>query len=67
MTRPATEESTSAVYFSCPKFTVLLEVRGTTIVKAASIVTTFQGQTIGTLTSWAQAKFGVPIVVEKIS
>ena len=57
----------SKVYFSCPKFTVLLVMKGTVIVKAAPVVKAFEGQTIGALSSWARTKFGGPIVVEKIS
>jgi hypothetical protein len=56
----------SKVYFSCPKFTVLLVTRGSIIVKAAPIVKRFEGQTIGALTSWARSRFGGPIVVEKL-
>ena len=57
----------SKVYFSCPKFTVLLVMKGAVIVKAAPIAKAFEGQTIGGLTSWAQTKFGGPIIVKKIS
>ena len=57
----------SKVYFSCPKFTVLLVMRGPVIVKAAPIVKRFEGQTIGALTSWAESKFGGPIIVQKLS
>jgi len=56
----------SKVYFSCPKFTVLLVTNGPMIVKAAPIVKRFEGQTIGALTSWARTKFGGPILVEKL-
>jgi len=42
-------------------------MKGTVIVKAAPVVKAFEGQTIGALASWAQAKFGGPIMVEKIS
>jgi hypothetical protein len=55
------------VYFSCRSFTVLLIVEGTVIRKAAPRVKSFEGQTIGSLTSWAEAKFGGPIIVEKLS
>jgi hypothetical protein len=54
------------VYFSCPKFTVLLAVEGSIIVEAAPIVKTFEGQTIGALTSWARSKFGGPIIVQNL-
>ena len=57
----------NSVYFSCLKFTVRLVVRGTVIVEAAPIVKTFEGQTIGALTTWAHDKFGGPIVVQKLS
>ncbi len=60
-------EPTTKTYFSCPKFTVLLTLKGTVIVKAAPIVKAFEGQTIGALTLWAHRKFGGPISVEKIS
>jgi hypothetical protein len=42
--------ATIKVYFSCPKFTVLLVVKGAVIVKAAPVVKAFEGQTIGALT-----------------
>ena len=57
----------STVYFSCPKFTVRLVVDGTVIRKAAPIVRSFEGQTIGALTTWAEAKFGGPVIVQKLS
>ncbi len=57
----------SKVYFSCPKFTVLLVTKGAVIVKAAPVAKAFEGQTIGALSSFAQAKFGGPIIVERIS
>ena len=57
----------SKVYFSCPKFTVLLVMKGAVIVKAAPIAKAFEGQTIGALSSFAQTKFGGPIIVKKIS
>jgi hypothetical protein len=57
----------SKIYFSCPKFTVLLAVKGRIIVKAAPIVKIFEGQTVGTLSSWARKKFGGPIVVKTLS
>ena len=47
-------------------FTVLLVMEGTVIVEAAPIVKRFEGQTIGALTSWAQSRFGGPIVVEEL-
>ena len=56
----------SKVYFSCPKFTVLLVTSGQVIVKAAPIVKRFEGQTIGALTSWARRRFGGPIIVENL-
>ena len=56
-----------SVYCSCPKFTVRLMVEGAVILQAAPIVKKFEGQTIGALTSWAHAKFGGPIIVEKLS
>jgi hypothetical protein len=56
-----------SVYFSCPKFTVRLVVEGSVILEVAPIVKTFEGQTIGALTSWAQSKFGGPIIVQKLS
>jgi hypothetical protein len=56
-----------SVYFSCPKFTVRLVMEGTIILEAAPIVKKFEGQTIGALTSWAQSKFGGPIIVQKLS
>ena len=56
----------SKVYFSCPKFTVQLVMKGPIIVTAAPIVKRFEGQTIGALTSWAQKRFGGPIIVEKL-
>jgi len=59
--------STSKVYFACPKFTVLLVLNGEVIVNAAPVVRAFEGQTIGALTSWALAKFGAPIRVERIA
>ena len=55
----------SKVYFSCPKFTVLLVMEGQIIVEAAPIVKRFEGQTIGALTSWAQRRFGGPIIVRE--
>ena len=57
----------SKVYFSCPKFTVLLVMKGAVIVKAAPIAKAFEGRTIGALSSFAQTKFGGPIIVKKIS
>ena len=57
----------SKVYFSCPNFTVLLVTNGPVIVKAAPIVKRFEGQTISALTSWAQSRFGGPIIVEKLN
>lgn len=57
----------SKVYFSCPKFTVRLVTNGPVIVEAAPIVKRFEGQTIGALTSWAESKFGGPIIVQKLS
>jgi hypothetical protein len=54
------------IYFSCPKFTVLLVTKGSVIVEAAPIVKLFEGQTIGNLTSWAQSRFGGPIIVEEL-
>ena len=57
----------SKVYFSCPKFTVRLVVSGTIIRNAAPMVKAFEGQTIGALTSWAESKFGGPIIVQKLS
>ena len=56
-----------SVYFSCREFTVRLMVRGPSSCEAAPIVKKFEGQTIGALTSWAQSKFGGPIIVEKLS
>jgi hypothetical protein len=56
----------SKVYFSCPKFTVLLVTKGSVIVTAAPIVKRFEGQTIGALTSWARSKFGGQIRVEQL-
>jgi hypothetical protein len=56
----------SKVYFSCPKFTVLLVTRGPVIVTAAPIVKRFEGQTISTLTTWARSRFGGPIIVQKL-
>jgi len=56
-----------SVYFSCPEFTVRLVMRGTIILQAAPIVRSFEGQTIGALTSWARAAFGGPIIVERLS
>ena len=56
----------SKVYFSCPEFTVLLVIKGPVILTAAPIVKRFEGQTIGALTSWAQSRFGGPIIVEKL-
>jgi hypothetical protein len=58
---------THKLYFSCPKFTVLLTMRGRTIVKAAPIIHAFEGQSIDALTAWVQTKFGGPIVVERIA
>jgi len=57
----------SRLYFSCPKFTVLLVTRGPMIVEAAPIVRRFEGQTIGVLTSWARNRFGGPIIVENLA
>lgn len=54
----------SSVYFSCPSFTVRLLLNGNTIVEAAPIVRTFEGQTIDALTRWARTRFGGPIVVK---
>ena len=54
------------IYFSCPHFTVLLMLEGAVIRKAAPIVRRFEGQTIDALTAWAKAKFGGPIIVEKL-
>ncbi len=54
------------LYFSCPKFTVLLVTEGQIIVEAAPIVRRFEGQTIGALTSWAQSRFDGPIIVQKL-
>lgn len=56
----------SKLYFSCPKFTVLLVTEGPVIVTAAPIVKRFEGQTIAALTSWAQSRFGGPIIVEEL-
>ena len=56
-----------SVYFSCPKFTVRLVMEGTVILEAAPIVKTFEGQTIGALTSWAQSRFGGPIIVRTLA
>lgn len=56
-----------SVYFSCPKFTVRLVTKGAVILKAAPIVRSFEGRTIGALTSWAWATFGGPIIVEELS
>jgi hypothetical protein len=63
----ASEQPLAKVYFSCPKFTVLLALKGPVIVEAAPVVKAFKGQTIGALTSWARTKFGGPIKVQKIS
>jgi hypothetical protein len=52
----------SSVYFSCPKFTVRLVVRGTIIQTAAPIVKQFEGQTVAALAAWAESKFGRPII-----
>ena len=52
--KPNPEAIMSKVYFSCPKFTVLLVTEGPIIVEAAPIVKRFEGQTIGALTSWAR-------------
>jgi hypothetical protein len=59
--------STSKVYFSCPRFTVLLTLKGTVIVTAAPVAKAFEGQTIDALTSWARTRFGGPIVVQRLS
>lgn len=55
------------LYFSCPKFTVLLVVNGDVIEKAAPIVTVFEGQSLDALTAWAQSRFGGPIVMKDIA
>lgn len=34
--------------------------------KPPPIVKRFEGQTVGALTSWAQARFGGPIIVQKV-
>jgi hypothetical protein len=56
----------SSYYFSCPKFTVRLVVSGTIIQEAAPIVKKFEGQTLGALASWAESKFGGPVIVEEL-
>ena len=62
-----TDGKGTAVYFSCPKFTVRLVVKDTVIREAAPIVKTFEGQTIGALATWARSKFGGPVIVKRIS
>ena len=57
----------SKVYFSCPKFTVRLVLSGAVIHKAAPMVKQFEGQPLSVLTSWAESKFGGPIIVQKLS
>jgi hypothetical protein len=56
----------SSFYFSCPKFTVRLVVKGTIIREAAPIVRAFEGQTLDALASWAKSKFGGPVIVEEL-
>jgi hypothetical protein len=56
-----------SVYFSCPKFTVRLVLAGSVIWKAAPMVKSFEGHTLGDLTSWAESKFGGPVRVQKLS
>ncbi len=57
----------STVYFSCPNFTVRLVLSGTVIRKAAPIAKSFEGHPLGALTAWAEAHFGGPIIIEKLS
>ena len=56
-----------SVYFSCPKFTARLVLSGPVIWKAAPMLKTFEGQSIDTLASWAQSKFGAPVSVQRVS
>jgi hypothetical protein len=51
----------------CPQFTVQLSVEGPLIVKAAPIVKVFERQSLDALTAWVKARFGGPIVVEKLN
>ena len=62
----AAASSSRHLYFSCPKFTVLLVLHGDVIIKAAPIVKRFEGQTLDALASWAKSRFGGPIIVEKL-
>jgi hypothetical protein len=57
----------SKVYFSCPKFTVLLVTNGPVIVKAAPIVKRFEGQTLAALAAWVKSKSWGPIIVETLA
>ena len=57
----------STIYLSCPNFTVRLVLSGTVIRKAAPIAKSFEGQPLGAITAWAEANFGGPIVIEKLS
>jgi hypothetical protein len=59
-------DGTCKVFFSYPDFTVLLRMRDTVIVKAAPIAERFEGQSIGALTTWAQSRFGGPIIVKEL-
>ena len=63
---PFPNDDTCRVYFSCPKFTVLLVTKGSIITKAAPIAKRFEGQTIEALKKWANTKFGGPIVVRSL-
>lgn len=56
----------SSYYFSCPKFTVRLVVSGTIIREAAPIVKKFEGQALEALASWAESKFGGPVIVKEL-
>jgi hypothetical protein len=57
----------STVYFSCPNFTVRLVLNGEVIHKAAPIAKSFEGQPLGALTAWAEAQYGGPIIVQRLS
>jgi hypothetical protein len=60
------EDAMCKVYFSCPKFTVLLVTKGSIITKAAPITKRFEGHSIGALTTWARGRFGGPITVKEL-
>lgn len=54
-------------YFSCPKFTILVETNGhcnDTIIDIAPIAKVFNGQPLENLKNWAERRFGEVIIEE---